>query len=161
MPYQWTDTPKGPVVLTLSAHNSLSSKGFALMIGLTSALIALPLVSVLGTSLLWWMLPFLVAAVTALWFALRQSNRDRQISEVLKRDGDELTLTHQPAKGRAVTWACNLYWVRVEMHKTSGPVEHYVTLTGSGRTVEIGRFLSEDERISLFEELTQYLEQES
>lgn len=161
MPYRWTDTPEGPVVLTLTAHNSLSPKGFALMIGLTSALIALPLVSVLGTALLWWMLPFLMAAVAALWFALLQSNRDRQISELLERQGDELTLTHWPARGNAVSWTCNLYWVRVEMHKTGGPVEHYVTLTGAGRTVEIGRFLSEDERVSLFEELTNYLHQES
>ncbi len=157
MPYQWTDTPEGPIVLTLSAHNSLTPKGFVLMISLTAALISLPLVSVLGTALLWWMLPFLMAAVAALWYALRRSNRDRQISEVLGRQGDELTLTQQPGRGRAVSWTCNVYWVRAQMHKTGGPVEHYVTLSGAGRTVEIGRFLSEDERKTLYTELVQYL----
>ena len=39
------------------------------------------------------------------------------------------------------------------MHKTGGPVPNYVTLSGKGREVEIGAFLSEDERVSLFGEL--------
>jgi len=127
------------------------------MVGLTSGLMVLPLLSVLGTALLWWMLPFLAAAVAVLWWALKRSNRDRQISEVLEREGDELTLIHRPARGPELRWHCNIYWARVEMHKVGGPVEHYVTLTGSGKTVEIGRFLSEDERKSLFLDLTKFL----
>lgn len=157
MPYQWTDTPEGPVVLTLSAHNSLTPKGFVLMISLTAGFITLPLVSVLGTALLWWMLPFLLAAVAALWFALRRSQRDRQISEVLERKGDTLVLTHQPARGGVLTWSCNVYWVRVGLHKTGGPVDNYITLSGHDREVEIGRFLSEAERESLYKELVEYL----
>ena len=34
-----------------------------------------------------------------------------------------------------------------------GPLPNYVTLSGNGREVEIGAFLSEDERKSLFKEL--------
>ena len=34
---------------------------------------------------------------------------------------------------------------------------HYVTLVGDGREVEIGAFLSEDERIALFDDLNQKL----
>jgi len=41
----------------------------------------------------------------------------------------------------------------VHMHETGGPVPHYVTLSGNGREVEIGAFLSEDERVELFSEL--------
>lgn len=159
MPYQWTEASEGPIVLRLWAYNSLSPKGFAWMIGLTSVMLVLPLLSVLGTIVLWWMLPFLAFAVAILWFALRRSNRDRQISEVLERKGEELTLIHQPARGEALHWTCNVYWARVEMHKTGGPVDHYVTLTGNGRRVEIGRFLSEEERESLYLELVQYLGQ--
>ena len=39
------------------------------------------------------------------------------------------------------------------MHETGGPVPHYVTLSGNGREVEIGAFLSEEERVELFSEL--------
>ena len=34
---------------------------------------------------------------------------------------------------------------------------HYVTLCGKGREVEIGAFLSEDERVSLYDELSDRL----
>ena len=39
------------------------------------------------------------------------------------------------------------------LHETGGPVPNYVTLSGNGREVEIGAFLSEDERVELFSEL--------
>ena len=144
-------------MLTLTAHNSLSPKGFVLMISLTAGLIALPLVSVLGTTLLWWMLPFLLGAVAALWTALKRSYRDRQVHEVLERHGDVLTLTHHPSRGAPLTWDCNIYWARAEIHAKGGPVDHYIVLSGNGRAVELGRFLSAEERESLFEEVTDYL----
>jgi uncharacterized membrane protein len=43
------------------------------------------------------------------------------------------------------------------MHPKGGPVEHYVTLKGAGREVEIGAFLSVDERKALFGELADCL----
>lgn len=50
-------------------------------------------------------------------------------------------------------WECNIYWARAQMHEHGGPVPHYVTLTGDGRKVEIGAFLSEVERVALYGEL--------
>lgn len=144
-------------MLTLTAHRSLSPRGFATMILITSGMISLPLFALLGTAHLWQMLPFLAAAVWALWVALKQSYKSGRVSEQLTRAGDELTLTHTPARGVAKTWACNIYWTRAQIHETEGPVPKYITLTGNGRTVEIGSFLSEDERVVLFDELTRFL----
>ena len=45
------------------------------------------------------------------------------------------------------------------MHEKGGPVPHYVTLSGKGREVEIGAFLSEDERKALYGELSDALRQ--
>lgn len=157
MPYHWSNTPQGPDVLSLTAHRSLPPRGFALMILLTAGMISLPLLGLLGTAHLWQMLPFVAAAVWALWVALKRSYKDGHVAEQLTRAGDELTLVHSPARGEAKTWHCNIYWVRAEMHKTDGPVPHYITLSGNGRTVEIGRFLAEDERITLFDELNRYI----
>ncbi|GAA6207123.1 DUF2244 domain-containing protein [Cognatishimia sp. WU-CL00825] len=158
MPYHWTDTPAGPVVLTLQAHRSLPRRGFAAVILIISVMFALPLLAFSGKAAFWWLLPFFIAAVWALWAALRRSYRDGYVSEQLTRDADILTLTHRPARGAAQSWDCNIYWVRAEIHKTDGPVPQYITLSGKGRQVELGRFLSEDERVALFVELNQYLD---
>jgi uncharacterized membrane protein len=50
-------------------------------------------------------------------------------------------------------WECNRYWTKVLKYEAEGPVPHYVTLRGEGREVEIGAFLSEEERIALFDDL--------
>jgi uncharacterized membrane protein len=68
-----------------------------------------------------------------------------------------LTLTHKNAKGIPQTWECNIYWARADLHPNDGPVKNYVTLKGNGRCVEIGAFLSEEERLILYSELIDYL----
>lgn len=156
MPYQWL--PPEPAHddtrhLRLWPYRSLPRQGFVWFIGGTSALIALPLLAVLGSPVLWGLLPFLVLAVAGIWFALQRSYRDGEIVEDLTLTEGLVTLTRQgPRKARA-EWQANPHWVRVELHETGGPVPHYLTLHGGPRPVEIGRFLSEDERVSLSAEL--------
>lgn len=119
-----------------------------------------PLYGLLGTVFLWGLLPFILAVVGALWWGLERSYRDGDILEELTvQPGNMLRLHHRAADGSEYQWDCNTYWARTEMHVSGGPVPFYVTLTGNGRTAEIGRFLSEDERKALFDELTRKLDQ--
>jgi uncharacterized membrane protein len=39
------------------------------------------------------------------------------------------------------------------MHNTGGPVPSYLTLRGAGREVELGAFLTQDERVTLERDL--------
>lgn len=158
MPHTWTqNAPDTKVVLTLWPYRSLPRKGFAAMILFAFLFGTVPLYGLLGTVFLWGILPFILLMVAALWWGLERSYKDGDILEELRLDGDMLTLTHRPARGETQSWECNIYWARPEMHVQGGPVPHYVTLSGNGRTVEIGRFLSEDERKALYGELHDFL----
>lgn len=119
----------------------------------TSALIALPLFAVLGTAVLWGLLPFLVLAISGLWWGLQQSYASARLHEALTIDCDNLHLTRTNPGGDVQEWQCNSYWAQVNLHETGGPVAHYITLKGKGREVEIGAFLSEGERKTLYAEL--------
>ena len=120
----------------------------------TFTLITIPLFGLLGTKLLWGLLPFLMIAVGGIWYALNRSYIDRSTREVLTITPDQTTLHRTNPRAKDQHWESNTYWVSVELHQKDGPVPHYVTLKGNGREVEIGAFLSEDERQELYGELT-------
>lgn len=157
MPYTWKDAADeaGRAVGELQAwpHQSLPPKGFAAFIGATFVLIMIPLFPLIGSVVLWGVLPFLLAAVWGIYYALQRNWRDHQILEVLELTPEALRLTRHNPRGPVQSWACNAYWVEAFLHPTGGPVPHYLTLRGNGREVELGRFLSEDERRALYGDL--------
>lgn len=157
MPYHWLP-PEGEIRrLHLWPHRSLPRKGFVIFIGTTAALIAMPLITVLGSPVLWALLPFLGLAVAGIWWALMRSYRDGEIIEDLVLTRDSMRLTRLGPHGARKDWEGNPYWVQVRLHPTGGPVPNYVTLQGGPREVELGAFLSEEERIALADELRRTL----
>ncbi|MEE3316543.1 MAG: DUF2244 domain-containing protein [Pseudomonadota bacterium] len=159
MPYEWLppETPDGPKVLHLWPYRSLPRRGFVVFIGITCGLLFLPLIAVLGSPILWGLLPFLVGVVALTWLMIERSYKDGSILEELRLTHDEVTLTRHNPRAPRQNWSANPYWVSVEMHPRGGPVEQYLTLRGSGREVEIGAFLTPDERLTLRDELQQEL----
>lgn len=123
----------------------------------TFTLILIPTLPLLGSVILWGLLPFLLIAVWGLYFALQRNHKSRQIREVLTLSADQATLTRTDPDGSQQHWDSNRYWTKARKYDTEGPVPHYVTLKGDGREVEIGAFLSEEERIALFDDLTHAL----
>lgn len=168
MPYRWDKIAEAPEQsgafgfpaerLTLWPHRSLTARGFVWFIGITSALISLPLLSLVGTSVMWGLLPFMLAALGGIWWALSRNRRDRAtLCEVLTITPTEITLHRQNADGSAQHWQANPYWVTAHIHPAGGPVPDYLTLRGDGREVELGAFLSRDERLALHLEVSRAL----
>jgi uncharacterized membrane protein len=159
MPYEWIDpAPDAPARrLHLWPHRSLPRRGFVGFIAVTAALLSLPLVAVLGSPVLWGLLPFEALAVGCLWLALQRSYRDGEMLEELTLERDRVALVRHGPRRQHRQWEANPYWVEVCLHGARGPVPNYVTLKGAGREVEIGAFLSEDERLALYEELSRRL----
>ena len=160
MPYHWSETSQVDKVqtLTLWPHQSLPPKGLAAFVLATFTMITLPLFGLLGTKLLWGLLPFLMIAVLGVWYALSRSQKDRSILEVLTISPEETRLVQHNPRTEAQDWICNTYWARPTLHRNEGPVPNYVTMLGNGREVEIGAFLSEEERLVLFGDLCERLD---
>lgn len=156
MPYEWIppDGPNAPAAeLHLWPYRSLPRRGMAWFLGGTAALIALPLIVVVGSPILWGLLPFFVAAIAGVWLALNRSFKDGEILEELRLWDDKLTLDRHNPRGPRQSWEANPHWVALTLHPKGGPVENYLTMKGNGREVELGAFLSEDERKDIYADL--------
>jgi uncharacterized membrane protein len=153
MPYRWSPSEPEANTLTLWPHRSLTPKGFVVFIGATAAMFALPLLAILGSRVLWGVLPFIVVVVVGVWFALKRNWRAGEIIERLTLTVDRADLIRHDMAGER-RWTDNPYWVTVRLHPTGGPVPNYLTMRGRTREVEIGAFLSADERVALYDELT-------
>ena len=151
MPYEWSGSAP-ETELKLWPHQSLTPRGFSWFIGLTAALLALPLLAVLGSPVAWVLMLFFVGALWAVWRAITANQKHRSLHEALRLSTDRVHLAHRRPDGPPLEWEANPYWVSVHM-RNDGPVENYLTLRGAGREVEIGAFLTPEERVTLFEEL--------
>ncbi len=154
MPYQWTDTaPDGATRLELKPHRSLPLRGFVVFIALTATMFLMPLLGLVGTALLWGIMPFALLAIGGVWWAITRSYRDGTLTEVLTLGSDRAELVRRAPDGQEQQWQANPYWVTVQLYPTGGPVPDYLTLKGDGREVELGAFLTAQERRALGPEI--------
>lgn len=154
MPAEWLTPKDAPEQrLHLWPHRSLTNRGFVWFMAGTMALIAYPSLLFLGHAALWFLILPALAVFALVWWALRRSTRDGEILEELVLTPERARLTRIGPRGQRRDWQANTHWVRVTVYPSAGPVAKYVTLTGDGREVEIGAFLSEDEREALAPEL--------
>ena len=138
--------------LTLWPNRSLSRRGQAWVLGIVAVGLAVPIVPLLGTRLVFGLIPFSLAALLALWLALRRSYADGKLTERIRIWPDLVAVERREPRGATRRWQANPHWVRLAL-RDDGPVERYLTLTGAGREIELGAFLSPEERESLHAEL--------
>lgn len=157
MPYEWLPPTGDARRLHLWPYRSLPRRGMAWFLAGTALAIVVPLLGLIGTPVLWGLLPFLLAAIAAIWWALERSFRDGEIVEDLTLTPDLVTLVRNGPRGHRQDWQANPHWVRLTLHPTAGPVPQYLTMKGEGREVELGAFLTEEERRRLAAEITEIL----
>ncbi|MDB6177450.1 DUF2244 domain-containing protein [Paracoccus sp. Z330] len=161
MPYEWIHTApddSGAVSfeLRLWPFRSLPRRGFVWFISVTAVLIALPMIAVLGTVVLWGLLPFVALTLWGLWHGLQRSYRSGETQEILSLNDRSLNLTRHDTGRADRVWTTNSYWVRAMLR--DGPVEDYLTLTDGQREIELGAFLTPEERRALCRELQRNLQ---
>lgn len=138
----------------------MPNTGFKAAIWLMFIAGCLPVIAFIGTAAFWVLLSGLIITLAALWTALRRSDRTL-LREEMFIGADTVTLTHWTAKGLRKDWQANPYWIKLHLRAQGGPVEQYLTLhssaTDNGRAVELGRFLSPEEREALHSDLAYML----
>lgn len=160
MPYEWNDMapdPSGAVScrVRLWPYQSLPRRGFAWFIGLTAGFMAVPAVAVLGTAVLWGLLPFMLLVIGGIWFAIQRSYARGDMAEELTLDRRTARVARRDPGGRLREWTTNSHWLRATLRR--GPVESYLTLTDGRREIELGAFLTPQERRSLHDDLQRRL----
>lgn len=149
--------PERPVLsMTLWPHRSLSTRGFSGFVALTGAGLAVPLLPLMGSKVAWGLLPFLVAVLLAIYIAIQRSFSDGRLTEELRLWPDLITVERREPTGRVRRWEANPCWVSVGLSKTAR-LENYLTLKGNGREIELGAFLSPEERVRLHDEIVSAL----
>ncbi len=136
----------------LRPHPSLSVQGqkWTLYLLLGLLLILTPAILMSGA---WLLLLFLLSPVLMLFAAFARRNYDLRLYEEITITRDALDLLHVKPNGTVLSFHTDPHWVKIEMQKEGGPVEDYLTLRDQKRHVELGRFLSPEERMKLYQEL--------
>ena len=116
---------------------------------------ALPVLAMLGTAVLWGLLPFALLVIAGIWYAFQRSFRQGEMAEELVFDKRTARVVRHDPGGRLREWTTNSYWLRPILRR--GPVESYLTLTDGQREIELGAFLTPDERRHLHDDLLRRL----
>ncbi|MFV0475702.1 MAG: DUF2244 domain-containing protein [Pikeienuella sp.] len=138
--------------VTLWPHRSLSPRGFRWLLGVSAAAMALPVLALSATPAAAALAPYAGAAFLALWGLMRLSYRSGRLTEEIRLWPDAIAVERREPKGLIRRWSANPYWVAIDIGDTRD-CESYLTLRGAGRRIELGAFLTPEERVALAGEL--------
>ena len=150
-------TAKPMICLTLWPNRSLSQDNFRIFLGIVGVLIFLPFIPLLMQATTAALLLFPLATFLLLYTAFRKNYQDGKLVEVLKVFPSEISVSRESTNGHTKDWSANPYWTKVKLHNKKGLVENYLTLSGNGREIELGAFLTPEERISIKEKIDEVL----
>ena len=93
--------------------------------------------------------------IGGVWYAIQHSFRRGQTAEELLLNRRTAQVIRRDPGGGLREWTTNSYWLRPILRR--GPVESYLTLTDGKREIELGAFLTPQERRHLHDDLLRRL----
>lgn len=152
--------PQSPPLLrlTLWPHRSLDRKFLLwIMLGAT-AVLTIPLIPVLGSKAIYVLGGFALLDLALLYGLIGLTYRSGRVREIVQIWPDRLRIERIEPAGARLHWDAHPHWVRVELHQTRR-IKDYLVLSSAGRSVELGAFLTPEERRSLADRLREALAQ--
>lgn len=144
--------------VSLWPHRSLSPKGFAALMALTSVGMAIPVAPILGTAAFWVVLGFLLLDLALLYGLMKLTYRSGRVRETVTLWPSRLRIERVEPSGLVRAWEANPHWVRVTLADTRR-IQSYLYLSSAGRDVELGAFLTPEERRALADTLRRAIAQ--
>jgi len=131
----------------LTPHRSLSPRGFVILMSLV-ACVGFGIGVVFMTLGAWPVFGFCGLEVSLIWLCFRLSYRSGRIWERVRLTPAALTVERHLIDGSRLEWSFQPYWLRVVM---DDPPQHQsrLTLTSHGESLDIGNFLTPEERLDL------------
>ena len=146
--YNETEGEEPLLSLTIWPHRSCSKKTFTLILGIIGFILIAPTFLFLNISFALSILPFSILSIFLLFFVGNKNFKDALLIEKLKIYPKKIILERKEPNNDIKKWHSNPYWTKVNIYN-NGPVESYLTLKGNGKEVELGSFLTPEERINL------------
>ena len=150
----WGDTNEAPFInIRLVPNRSLNSNGTKVVFAVIACGFLLPIIPFIGSPI-GTTLTIFSGLTFYLFLTLLQKNfqQGSTFEEILisKR---KIKVVHQEKNKEQLTWECNPYWTKVHLDINNPRLKNYLTLAGKGKRIELGAFLSPEERLELRDEI--------
>ena len=135
--------------MRLFPNRSLDTHGTKVVFGIIACGFILPIIPFIGSPV-GTTLTMFSGLTFYLFLTLLQKNfQQGNTFEEILISKHKIIVIHKEKNKEQKTWEGNPYWTRVNVDIHNPKLKNYLTLAGRGRHIELGAFLSPDERIEL------------
>ena len=146
----WKDSEEPTFLrMRLFPNRSLDKHGTKVVAGIIAFGFLLPIIPFIGSPI-GMTLTIFSGLTFYIFLTLLQKNFQQGTTfEEILISKHKIVVVHKEKNKKQETWEGNPYWTRVNVDKHNPRLKNYLTLAGKGRHIELGAFLSPDERIEL------------
>ena len=146
----WTDN-REPIFLRirLAPNRSLYSYGTKLVFLVIACGFLLPIIPFIGSPIGTTLTIFSGLTFYLFLVMLQRNFQQGSTFEEILISKSKVVVVHQEKNKKQKIWEGNPYWTRVTLDINNPKLKNYLTLAGKGRHIELGAFLSADERVEL------------
>ena len=135
--------------MRLIPNRSLDVNGTKVVFGVIACGFLLPIIPFIGSPI-GTTLTIFSGMTFYLFLTLLQKNfQQGNTFEEILISKSKIIVVHQEENKAQKTWEGNPYWTKVNVDTHNPKLKNYLTLAGAGKHIELGAFLSPDERIEL------------
>ena len=146
----WSDTSETTFLkVRLAPNRSLDSNGTKVVFAVIACGFLLPIIPFIGSPIGTTLTIFSGLTFYIFLTLLQKNFQQGSTFEEVFISKNKITVVHKEQNKKQMTWECNPYWTKVNLDINNPKLKNYLTLAGKGKHIELGAFLSPDERLEL------------